>query len=425
MKKLTVPVLPFKRKAKVSREAVLERIRQQKPSREINSYVNTSWFRQHCTKSLGASLNSMLPNNGIPVIPEEETEEEKNKREIKQFLSTYCKPIDKFNKMTINPKYLYDPVTFEKVKKLRDIFLEFDEDGSRKMEIDEMVEMFNQNGISVTLLELVDLFFKGQKIRKENIMSLFLDFEGFVNFSLVHGDDFRAFMRKVRRAKKEANQDQYLPMNFDLVLEYFNKKGIEREKERKILKVIDNMNKVIKTKPKIDDSQFSEINIKEAIKLFGELFYLEDYKPKETTVKPPMNKALKKALSLSISKKLEAQKRLENKLKEKSSPDDRSIDHESNMANKVGYVKYSRDTQTINDKRRNKCHSDLLNSVSTLSRSIEKKSSVLPKISTSTSRLGSLGGSPRSVSKMIQAMGYSTKSYRLKKNKDYVPVGIL
>ena len=70
----------------------------------------------------------------------------------------------------------------KKILKLKEIFLEFDEDGSRTMEIDEMVEMFNQNNISATMDELVTLFFKGKKFKSENIEKLFLNFYQFMMF---------------------------------------------------------------------------------------------------------------------------------------------------------------------------------------------------------------------------------------------------
>ena len=39
-----------------------------------------------------------------------------------------------------------------------------------------MVEMFNQNHINANLRDLVNLFFKGQNIKEEDIMKLYLDF---------------------------------------------------------------------------------------------------------------------------------------------------------------------------------------------------------------------------------------------------------
>ena len=85
-----------------------------------------------------------------------------------------------FKNVNINPKYFFNDKTFEKVLKLKEIFLEFDEDGSRKMEINEMEEMFNTNHICATINELVTLFFKDKVIKQDEIMSLFLDFYQFM-----------------------------------------------------------------------------------------------------------------------------------------------------------------------------------------------------------------------------------------------------
>ena len=52
-----------------------------------------------------------------------------------------------------------------KINKLLDIFLEFDGDGSRKLEIGEMVNMFKTNNIPVSEKELVGLFFKDKKLK--------------------------------------------------------------------------------------------------------------------------------------------------------------------------------------------------------------------------------------------------------------------
>ena len=72
----------------------------------------------------------------------------------------YKKVPEREKHVNINPKYFFDQKTFQKILKFKEIFLEFDEDQSRKMEIDEMVEMFNQNHIDANLEDLRNLFFK-------------------------------------------------------------------------------------------------------------------------------------------------------------------------------------------------------------------------------------------------------------------------
>ncbi len=63
----------------------------------------------------------------MPVLPEKLTVENLNRfyKEIQEIPQT-----DKFNNHKINPKYLFLNDYFDKIKKLRDIFIEFDEDNS-------------------------------------------------------------------------------------------------------------------------------------------------------------------------------------------------------------------------------------------------------------------------------------------------------
>ncbi len=72
-----------------------------------------------------------------------------------------------------------------------------------KLDIDEMVIMFNTNNIHVTKQELKDLFFKnGEKLSDDD---LFLDFYQFMEFALnkVCDQDFRIFMRKLKKKKND------------------------------------------------------------------------------------------------------------------------------------------------------------------------------------------------------------------------------
>ena len=150
--------------------------------------------------------------------------------------------------------------------KLINIFLEFDEDGSSKkhiyqigkLEIDEMVEMFNRNNIDVTMKELLVLFFKGKKINKNE--DPYLNVYQFIEFAL-------NFMRKIKKKiynKKEKERKKldlmnefeekqnkeedhlFLPMNFNLVLDYFNNKGKDREKMENIENALINIQEYMK-----------------------------------------------------------------------------------------------------------------------------------------------------------------------------------
>ena len=206
-----------------------------------------------------------------------------------EWLHNYCQPPDPFKNVELNPKYFFNDKMFEKVLKLKEIFLEFDEDGSRAMEIDEMVEMFNQNNISATMDELVTLFFKGKKFKPEDIEKLFLNFYQFMMFSLTKEQDFREFMRKIKEKYKKngiENQSVYLPKNFNYLLDYFINKGKERNSVDIIEKAVEEMDKIINenendeeeekkgkkvNKNKYDD-QFKNINFEQIMEEFANLF---------------------------------------------------------------------------------------------------------------------------------------------------------
>ena len=75
-------------------------------------------------------MNRILPNNGLPLEEKPTEPREIQKKKLKDFLNIHCKPKDKFVNININSKYLFSNDTFDKVLKLINIFLEFDEDGS-------------------------------------------------------------------------------------------------------------------------------------------------------------------------------------------------------------------------------------------------------------------------------------------------------
>ena len=209
----------------------------------------------------------MLPDNGKPVVPDDESEEDKKHRLLMEYLnSLYSKQPEREKYVNINPKYFFDKRTFEKILKFKEIFLEFDEDQSRKMEIDEMVEMFNQNHINANLRDLVNLFFKGKKIKEEDIMKLYLDFYQFMNFALTKDQDFREFMREIKlKSKKnedgfnsnksEEEENGYLPMNFNLMFDYFLVKGKERASIEAIENSINEMEKIINKDKNIEEKR--------------------------------------------------------------------------------------------------------------------------------------------------------------------------
>ena len=236
--KLTKPQLPFSSRKAIDSEIKKNKIISLNPSLKYHDIHTIKWLKNKYSNAVfEKSINTLLPDNGKPVIPPDESEEEKKHRIFLEFLESLKPVIDKEKNVNINPKYFFDKNTFEKVLKLKKIFLEFDEDGSRKMEIDEMFTMFNQNKIFADINELINLFFKNKKYKKKEIMNLYLDFFQFMQFALNKDQEFRNFMRKIKEKYQndkdkslylEEGEKVYLPMSFDLILDLFITKGKER-----------------------------------------------------------------------------------------------------------------------------------------------------------------------------------------------------
>ena len=262
--KITHPKLPFSKRVRLPLEERKRLIREQKPNRIYHDFYMIKWLRNKYSDSLiEKSVFSMLPDNGKPIVPEDESPEEKKHRLLMEFLDSLYKKVPEREKhVNINPKYFFDQKTFQKILKFKEIFLEFDEDQSRKMEIDEMVEMFNQNHIDANLEDLRNLFFKDKHVKKEDIMKLYLDFYQFMNFALTKDQDFRQFMREIKAKRKskikdgknnEEDEVGYLPMNFNLMFDYFLMKGKERASYEEITKSIVEMDKIINNNKNIDN----------------------------------------------------------------------------------------------------------------------------------------------------------------------------
>ena len=265
-KKITDPKLPFSKRTIEPREIRDNRIKLKKPSKLFHNFETIQWLRKKFSENiLNKSIYTLLPNNGRPVIPENETEENKRHRKMMEYLEKLKEPIGREKFVSINPKYFFNRTTFETVLKLKKIFLEFDADGNRRMELDEMLEMFESNKISANINDLVELFFKGRKFKEKEVLKLYLNFHQFINFALTKDQDFRQFMRNIKeraekekkiKAKKnmgiigvnkslEQEKDGYLPMSFKSLLDYFIDKGKERSSKEIINNAIKEMNDII------------------------------------------------------------------------------------------------------------------------------------------------------------------------------------
>ena len=257
-----------------------------KPSKKFHTYHTVQWLRtRHDEQLLQKSIFSLLPNNGKPIVPPNESSEAKRKRLLMEWLSTYSKAQDKFQHLYINPKYLFNSNTYEKVLKLKEIFLSFDEDGSRKMEINEMEEMFNANHIDANINELISLFFKDKNVKKEDIMKLYLDFYQFMKFALNKEQDFRLFMRNIKNKYKLEGkcESSFLPMSFNLMLDYFIIKGKERASIEIINNAIEEIENILSSAKRNDskniykfDAQYQKINFHQIIQEFQNLLKIKN-----------------------------------------------------------------------------------------------------------------------------------------------------
>ena len=277
-----------------SREEQIKKYQNISPSQIFYNPNTIKWFNKKYNEDLiKKSIYSLFPNNCQPIMKDEEWT---LPRILREFLTHYLKPEDKYKDIWINPKYFFSKEVYESILKLKEIFLQFDEDGSRKMEIDEMTTMFNINNINVTEEDLCGLFFKGKKYKQEDINKLYLDFFQFMNFALSKksDQDFRVFMRNIKEKKmKEKEQERkaeeekrkkhlenfedneeevvddlfvdekkepvFFPMNFNLLLDYFINKGKERKSQKKIRRAIKMMRNILTPgRYPEDDPDFAE-----------------------------------------------------------------------------------------------------------------------------------------------------------------------
>ena len=278
-----------------SREEQIKKYQNISPSQIFYNPNTIKWFKKKYNEDLiKKSIYSLFPNNCQPIMKKEEWTAQ---RVLREFLTHYLKPEDKYKDIWINPKYFFSKEVYESILKLKEIFLQFDEDGSRKMEIDEMTTMFNTNNINVTEEDLCGLFFKGKKYKKEDINKLYLDFFQFMNFALSKksDQDFRVFMRQIKEKKMKEKEEErlaeeekkkksldnfkggeeeevvddlfvdekkepvFFPMNFNLLLDYFINKGKERKSQKKIRRAIKMMRNILTPgRYPEDDPDFAE-----------------------------------------------------------------------------------------------------------------------------------------------------------------------
>lgn len=220
----------------------------------IVNATNISWFNKRITKSnLERSINTLLPDNGKTHIS--------NYTIAKKFIidqnNEFTKLKSKYvNNKIVNPKYLFSKSNSQKIKQLRDLFLEFDKDFSRKLEINELYDMFKTNNIPVKLEELIMLFFnnKNKSLFKKTKSKYLLKVEEeqslnfyeliIFAFNLENELMFELFFRKLKKIivfinnkkilcknneeenkRNNFNLNNYIPTTINLLFDFLNKKG--------------------------------------------------------------------------------------------------------------------------------------------------------------------------------------------------------
>ena len=265
--KLKKPKLPFSQRLNIPKDIRLKKIESLKPSLLYHDCHVINWIRNKYSQSvIEKSLYSILPKQNKIQRYKNETELEKRQRKMVEFLESSKEPTGREKYVKIHPKYFYDETTFDKIKKLKDIFLEFDKNGNNKMGIDELVTMFNENNIKANEEDLVKLFFKNKKIKKKEYFKLYLTFYQFLNFALHNDDEFRQFMRKLKLKCKEEmkknnnleSESLYFTMNLNLLFDFFISRTKEISSLKKIKGAIDSINKVVKN---IENTNFNDDSI--------------------------------------------------------------------------------------------------------------------------------------------------------------------
>ena len=122
-RKITNPKLPFSKRNVESKEIIKNKIKIKKPSTIFHNFNTIQWLRKKYSENvINKSIYSLLPNNGKPVIPEDENEEDKRHRKMIEYLESLKGPIGREKYVNINPKYFFNRTTFETVLKLKKIF---------------------------------------------------------------------------------------------------------------------------------------------------------------------------------------------------------------------------------------------------------------------------------------------------------------
>jgi len=272
--KITHPKWPFSKKEFENEEFQKKRIASARPSHKYHNFSTIRWLTQKYSDSVREkSIYSLLPKK---IVPEYENETNKRHRKMIEYLESFRGPGGKEKYVNINPKYFYNNSTFRKILKLREMFLEIDKKGNHKMVLKEVVKLFKENNIEIDIKELKNLFFKhinNNKSKKGQPANLlYLNFYQFMNFALSKNQDFMLFMRKIKKKYKkeerkrssntlgfdEKKENSYLPMSFDVIIDYFINKEKQRNSVYRVETAINEMDKIIQERLENEQKQIEE-----------------------------------------------------------------------------------------------------------------------------------------------------------------------
>ena len=262
--KVTKPKWPFSLKLKEPKELIKERLSSASPSGKYHNYDTIRWLNQKYSDSVKQkSIFSLLPNKGKVVVHVGDSEKSKRHKKIVDYLESFRAPKEREKNVEINPKYFYNKKTFERIKKMKEMFLTFDKQGNQKLLLKELAKLFKNNGIDVKINELKDLFFNNiTNLNKKNIPFnlLYVDFYQFMTFALTGDQDFRYFIRKLLKKTKAKHdkKDLYFPMNFNSALDFFMSKEKQSNSINAVKNAIKTMNKMMKLD---NDDNFERSNL--------------------------------------------------------------------------------------------------------------------------------------------------------------------
>ena len=96
-----------------SREEQIKKYQNISPSQIFYNPNTIKWFKKKYNEDLiKKSIYSLFPNNCQPIMTEEEWTPQ---RILREFLTHYLKPEDKYKDIWINPKYFFSKEVYESI----------------------------------------------------------------------------------------------------------------------------------------------------------------------------------------------------------------------------------------------------------------------------------------------------------------------